>query len=216
MPTTYKKNFVNATEEELMNMTREEASLNLNEKQKRWCEVFVNNFNGKLAAKKAGYPVSSASTLSWRLRENPDVQLYLAWLKLRVCYKSWIRPEDILDQYARMAFADITDFVDVTNGRVKVEDSSKIDGQLVKSIKKGKDGITIEMYDKMSALSKLERFFSEMPKDWKQVLEEKKVSILEQRLELEKQKMGIGNEDDEDDGFLDALKGVAEEVWDDE
>ena len=34
-------------------MTREEASLNLNDKQRRWCEAYVNNFNSKLAAKKA-------------------------------------------------------------------------------------------------------------------------------------------------------------------
>lgn len=214
MPTTYKKTFVEYTEDELLNMTRAEASLNLNDKQKRWCEVYVNNFNPVIAAKKAGYTVKAAHTIGWRLRQEPKIQLYLAWLKLRVSCKTGVRPEDIIDQYARIAFADITDFVDISNGRVKAVDSDMIDGQIVKSVKKGRDGISIEMYDKMAALGKLERFFEEMPKDWRQVLEEKKVDIMQQKLDLEKAKSGFGEGEDEDDGFIDALRSTAEEVWD--
>ena len=78
MPTTYKKVFVEASEEELKRMTREEASLNLNDKQRKWCEIYVNNFNSKIAAKKAGYSTRSAATIGWKLRQNPDVALYLA------------------------------------------------------------------------------------------------------------------------------------------
>ena len=214
MPTTYKKVFVEATEEELNNMTREEASLNLNDKQRKWCEVYVNNFNSKLAAKKAGYSPKCAATIGWKLRQNPDVALYLAWLKLKISYKAWVRPEDIVDQYARIAFADITDFVEVKGGRVSLIDSEMMDGQLVKSVKKGRDGISVELYDKMQALARLERFFEEMPKDWKQKLEEKKVEIMQEKLEIEKQKLGLDNNEIEDDGFIDALRETAEEVWD--
>ena len=66
MPTTYKKVFVEVPEEELSKMTREEASLNLNDKQRRWCEEYVNNFNAKIAAKKAGYSPRSAATIGWK------------------------------------------------------------------------------------------------------------------------------------------------------
>ena len=68
MPTTYKKIFVDVPEEELAKMTREEASLNLNDKQRKWCETYVNNFNCKIAAKKAGYSVHSAATIGWKLK----------------------------------------------------------------------------------------------------------------------------------------------------
>lgn len=215
MPTTYKKVFVDVSEEELNKMTREEASLNLNDKQRKWCEVYVNNFNSKLAAKKAGYAPGSAATIGWKLRQNPDVCLYLAWLKLRVSYKAWVRPEDIVDQYARIAFADVTDFVEVKGGRLTLVDSDQMDGQLVKSVKKGRDGISIEMYDKMQALARLERFFEEMPKDWKQKLEEQKLKLMEEKLQLEKQKLGFLDEELGDDGFLDALRETADEVWED-
>ena len=214
MPTTYKKVFVDVTEEELNNMTREEASLNLNDKQRKWCEVYVNNFNSKLAAKKAGYSPNCAATIGWKLRQNPDVALYLAWLKLKVSYKAWVRPEDIVDQYARIAFADITDFVEVKGGRISLVDSEMMDGQLVKSVKKGRDGVSIEMYDKMAALARLERFFEEMPKDWREKLEEKKLELMKEKLEIEKQKLGLGENEETDDGFIDALRSTASEVWD--
>ena len=215
MPTTYKKVFVDVSEEELAKMTREEACLNLNDKQRRWCEEYVNNFNSKLAAKKAGYSVKTAATIGWKLRQNPDVCLYLAWLKLKVSYKAWVRPEDIVDQYARIAFADITDFVEVKGGRLTLADSEMMDGQLVKSVKKGRDGVAIEMYDKMQALARLERFFEEMPKDWKQKLEEEKLKIAQEKLQIEKQKLGFVDDEVGDDGFLDALRDTADEVWDD-
>ena len=213
MPTTYKKVFVEVSEEELQKMTREEASLNLNDKQRAWCESYVNNFNSKIAAKKAGYSPRSAPTIGWKLRQNPDVCLYLAWLKLRVSYKAWVRPEDIIDQYARIAFADVTDFVEVKSGRLTLVDSEQMDGQLVKSVKKGRDGVSIEMYDKMQALARLERFFEEMPKDWKQKIEERKLELMEEKLAIEKQKLGLLDDGIEDDGFLDALRDTAEEVW---
>jgi phage terminase small subunit len=213
MPTTYKKTFVEISEEELAKMTREEASLHLNDKQRKWCEEYVNNFNCKIAAKKAGYSLKSAATIGWKLRQNPDVQVYLAWLKLKVTYKTYIRPEDVIDEYARIAFADITDFVTVKEGRASLVNSDMMDGQIVKSIKKSKDGLSIEMHDKMAALDRLERFFEEMPKDWRQKLEERKLSLMEEKLKLDKARMGLDDDEVEDDGFIDALKGVADEVW---
>lgn len=215
MPTTYRKLFTEFTEEELLAMTREEACLSLNDKQRKWCEVYVNSFNPKIAAKKAGYNSKIAHSLGWKLRQNPSVNLYLAWLKLKISYKVWIRPEDIIDQYARIAFADITDFVDVRNGKVSVVDSEMMDGQLIKSVKRGRDGISIEMYDKFQALDKLERFFEEMPKDWREKIEEKKLALRREQFNLEREKAGLEEADEEDDGFLAALKSTAEQVWDD-
>ena len=196
-------------------MSREEACLNLTDKQRIWCETYVNNFNSKIACKKAGYKTKYAASMGWKLRQNPDVQLYLAWLKLRISNKAWVRPEDIIDQYARIAFADITDFVEVKNGRISIVDSEMMDGQLVKSVKKGRDGVSIEMYDKMQALARLERFFKEMPKDWRERLEERKIALMEEKLEIEKQKLGLIGDEVEDDGFLEALRGTADEVWED-
>ena len=215
MPVAYKKIFVDVPEEELFNMTRDEATLNLNDKQIRFCEEYAKSFNIKLAAIKAGYSKKSAHTAAWKVRQNPDCSRYIAWLKLRISQQCHIHAVDIIDHYARIAFSDITDVCEVKDGKITIQDTDMIDGQIVKSIKKGRDGISVEMYDKFSALAKLERFFDVMPKDWRQDIEERKVKILEERLELDKRKMGEG-ETSEDDGFLEALREQATVVWEDE
>lgn len=216
MPTTYRKVFTQETEEELLNMTREEACLTLTERQRLFCEHYVAKHNAVLAAKKAGYSANSVTSVAWRLRQNPDVNRYIAWLKLRVSRELHVDALDIVDHYARIAFADVTDFVKIENNKVELIDADKIDGQLVKSVKKGKDGISIELYDKLAALQKLERYFDIMPADWKQKIEEKKLELMKERLEIEKLKAGQLNSDDEDDGFIQALKETATEVWGDE
>lgn len=217
MPTTYRKVFTQETEEELLNMTREEACLTLTEKQRLFCEHYAAKHNAVLACKKAGYTSASCASLGWRLRQNPDVNRYIAWLKLRISHESHVNALDIIDHYARIAFADVTDFVKIEKNKVELIDAEKIDGQLVKSVKKGRDGISIEMYDKLAALQKLERYFDIMPADWKQKIEEKKLELMKERIEIERLKAGqLGNGEDEDDGFIQALKESATEVWGDE
>jgi phage terminase small subunit len=217
MPTTYKKQFTIETEEELMNMTREEACLTLNEKQRLFCEHYAAKHNAVLACRKAGYTSASCTSMGWRLRQNPDVNRYIAWLKLRISQEQHVNALDIVDHYARIAFADVTDFVSIKGGKITLIDEDKIDGQLVKSVKRGKDGVTIELYDKLLALQKLERYFDIMPADWKQKLEEKKLDLLKERLEIERIKAGqVIAGDEEDDGFIQALKESATETWSDD
>lgn len=215
MPVAYKKTFVDIPEDELFKMTRQEATLNLNDKQIKFCEEYAKSFNIKLAAIRAGYSKKSAHTAAWKIRQNEDCNRYIAWLKLRISQQCHIHAVDIIDHYARIAFSDITDVCEVKDGKMRLEDTENIDGQIVKAIKKGRDGITVEMYDKFQALAKLERFFDIMPKDWKQEIEERKVRVLEERLDLDKKKMGEG-EAIEDDGFLEALRESATIVWEDE
>ena len=215
MPVAYKKVFVDLTEEELFKMSRDEAILNLTDRQIRFCEEYAKSYNIRLAAIRAGYSKKSAHTAAWKIRQNEDCNRYIAWLKLRISQQCHVHAVDVIDHYARIAFADITDVCEVHDGKMSLTDTDLIDGQIVKSISLGKSGtVSVEMYDKFQALSKLERFFDMMPKDWRQNIEEKKVKILEERLELDKRKMGEVDEN-VDDGFLEALKATATTVWDD-
>lgn len=217
MPTSYKKKFVDWTEEELLTMTRQEACLDLSNRHRTFCETFIGNHNAILSAKKAGYTGASAHSMAYRLLNRDDVNLYIAWLKLRISKECHVSALDIIDKYARIAFADINDFVEIKGNRITPIDGQRIDGQLVRSIKKGKDGsFAIELHDKQPALQKLERYFDVMPKDWKQKIEERKVELLEKRLELDLLKSGQLGSDDSDDGFMQALKESANEVWEDE
>lgn len=219
MGTPYKKVYIDETEEELMSLTRAEVTAHLNDKQIIFAEAYVRNFNVKLAAIKAGYCVNnlnSAHQYGSKLRGKPEIARYIAWLKCGINSKSQISVMDIIDQYMRIAFADITDFVEVIGNTVKLKAGATIDGQLVAAVKRGKDGISYELHDKMKALAKLDQYFDVMPADWKQKVEERKVELLAQRVEIERIKAGQNTDDEQDDGFIAALKSTAEEIWDDE
>ena len=218
MPITYKKHFTEETEAELLAMSRAEATLNLNDKQIAFCEYYVKNHNIKLAALKAGYGVKSANSIGWKLRQNEGCNRYLAWLKLRVSSDCHVSALEIIDQYARIAFADITDFVSISGNNAKIKDGVELDGQIIVKLKvRGiHGGLVIELADKLAALEKLERYFDVMPSDWREKIEERKVDIMQQRLEIERIRVLGGEEAEGDDGFIDALRSTATEVWDEE
>lgn len=209
------KDFIPYTEEELNKMTRQQVAGHLDPKHARWCEVYVKSFNADLAAIKSGYSKTAANAIANRLRSDQDVRTYLAWLKLKVIETLDIRPIDILNQYAKIGFSDITDYVEVRNGSVKLIDSSLVDGQVVKSYKETAQGTSIQLYDKMDALRHLEQFFSEMPKSWQQRLEERRLEIAEEKLAIEREALGKISDDQAQLGssLIEALKNASSDIW---
>lgn len=207
--------YLEEDEEELLGLSRKEVIAPLTEKERKFCEFYVHNFNIKTAAIKAGYTTSSANVMGWAIRKKYAVNRYICWLKLRLSKELHISAMDVVDMYARIAFADMADFVDITpTGRVKVKPAEYLDGQIIHRLKEGVQGIEVELEDRMRALQKIEDYFDIMPADWKQKIEERKVAIMEERLAMDKEDRAT--QKFEDDGFIEALTGVAEEIWDDE
>lgn len=203
------------TEEELLKMKKSEAIEGLNESQQRFCEYYVQNYNVKTALIKAGYTADQTGGLGVKLRKKPQCQLYIQWLKARILQETIVKGSEIIEQWVKIAWADMTDFVDIYPTSIRLKKNDVIDGQLIKSIKSGKDGVSIELYDKLRALDSLAKYTADMPKDYRQVLDERRMQLMENEYELKKKNYGIEDEQ-EDDGFLEALKQSATSVWADE
>jgi len=216
MPTVYTKRFVDVTEAELAEMTMEEAQGTLTDRQILFCNTYMKSYNIKSAAIKAGYKPTAAAMAGYKLRQDPRAQKYLAWLKLQMAHECQVDAMAIIDQYIRIAFSDMTDFVDIKNNRIKLKDGELIDGQLVHKVSNGLNGISVELVDKKFALDKLDRFFDIMPKDWKQLLEERKLELLERKLDFDIMKAGGNDDDTQDDGFIEALKDMTKSIWEGE
>lgn len=208
---------VDYTEEQLLALSREDMIEDLNDREIAFCEFYIKDYNIKLAAIKAGFAPRSANTAGIKLRNKKAVNNYIAWLKLRVYQKACVDAIDIINFYAKAGFADISDYVDVINGRqVRLKDLDVIDGQLIQEISQGANGnISIKLIDKLTALKRLENYMDTNPYDWQRKIEEKKLEILEQRLEIEKLKINPVISE-EDDGFIDALEKAANGIFDDE
>lgn len=200
------------TTEELLEMSHEDAIEGLTEKQIKFCEVYVLNYNISIALRKAGYE-SETSGAAYRIRQKPGCKRYIQWLKARMLHDTLINGEDIINQWVKIAFADMTDFVDINKFGITLKPVREMDGQLVKSIKSCRDGVSIELYDKLKALDSLAKYTEDMPKDYKQKIEERKMELMEQEFELKKSIYDMENKIEKDDGFVEALKQSAKIVW---
>lgn len=203
------------TEEELLQMKKSDAVEGLNERQQRFCEFYVQNYNIKISMLKAGYENNgNIGAHGYVLRKKKDIQRYILWLKARILQQTLVKAGDIIDAWVRIAFADMTDFVDIRPFNINLKPSDQVDGQLIKSIKSGRDGISIELHDKLKALEQLAKYTEDMPKEWKQKLEERRTEIMEQEFELKKKILDVEGDSKEDDGMMEALKKAAVVVWD--
>lgn len=201
------------TSDELLKMKKSEAIEGLNESQQRFCEAFVGSYNIKSALLKAGYDGNTSQGTS--LLKKPRIKRYIQWLKVRILSNSFVAGADVIHQWIKIAFADMTDFVDIKPHGIVLKPSSQVDGQLIKSIKSGPQGVSIELYDKLKALDSLAKYIQDMPKDYKQIIEERKADLMQNEFELKKKMYDLDSKENEDDGFLEALSKTAESVWED-
>ena len=151
-------------------------SSNLEDWEEVFCLEYLKHFNKTKAYQKARPDVSyqSANTLGPRLFVKDRIQKRLHELKSAKNEQLFIEGADIDAQWAKQAFADITDFIEFRteisafmddSGEmterehliVSLKDSDKIDGMMVKEFKMTRDGPVIKLYDSQKALEMLQK-----------------------------------------------------------
>lgn len=170
----------------------------LTEQERLFCLYYVKYFNGTQAALKAGYAKSSAHVTSSRLLRRERVASYIREIKGEMVENIFVEAMDVLNEYIKIAFADITNYVNFGQrevevmgpfGPVKDEDgkpvmrtisyvdfneSDMVDGSIIAEVKKGKEGVSIKLADKMRALDKLAMYFDLVPDNFKRKIEEER------------------------------------------
>ena len=151
-------------------------SSDLEDWEEIFCLEYLKHFNKTKAYHKARPDVTydSAKTLGNRLFTEVYIQKRLAELKSAKQEQLFIEGTDIDAQWAKQAFADITDFIEFrteinayvndSGGMseredliVSLKDSDKIDGMMVKEFKMTRDGPVIKLYDSQKALEMLQK-----------------------------------------------------------
>ena len=169
--------------------------------------------------------------------KNPAIRKEIEQLKQNHMNREMLKQEDIFQKYMDIAFADVTDYVSfgreniqvigafgpvmVENketgkkevlekevNTVKFKQSEDVDGTLITEVKQGKDGASIKLVDKMKALQ------------W--LADHMDIATVEQKAKIEQIRAktaimsGTSEEETEDDGFIEALKGEVADVWEEE
>lgn len=204
----------------------------LTDKQRLFCVLYIRSFNATKAYQKAyGCSYETAMVEGWNILRKPKVRAEISRLKQNRLNREMLDEHDIFQKYMDIAFSDITDYVEfgreeiqamgafgpimqedpetgekvpVTKvvNTVRFKESSEVDGSLIAEVKQGRDGASIKLLDKMKAMEWLADHMD-------MATEEQKARIAAIKL-----RMGVNEEQEpEDDGFLEALKGTASEDW---
>ena len=180
----------------------------LDEGRQLFCIYYLKYHNQVKAYMKVkpGTKYNSATVMASRWMHESRVQDEINRLKAELYADVLLDPNDIVQKYIDIAFADITDYANFSGRSVSLKDSDYVDGSIVQEVTQGKHGISIKLNDRMKAL------------DW--LTKHLNIANAEQKAKIELIKAQIGklntgedNEAFENDGFIEALNNSAKEDW---
>lgn len=180
----------------------------MNEKHLLFCIYYIQCFNATKAYQKV-YRCNSvtASVNGCKLLSNTNIQIAITKLKQNRLNKAMLSPEDIYQKYIDIAFANLSDYVKLTNkevdclaadgtikkikiAEIEYNDTEFVDGYVLQELKETKNGISIKLKDSMKALEWLSAHMDLATEEQKARVESlrNKVRVDNERLELEKKK----------------------------
>ncbi|MDC2867573.1 terminase small subunit [Bacillus sp. BP-3] len=191
----------------------------LTEKERLFCLYYVKYFNGTQAALRAGYTKESAHVQASRLLRRERVASYIKELKGELVENVFVEAMDVLKEYIKIAFADITNYLNFGQREITVKDedgneetrvvnfvdlyeADMVDGSIITEVKQGRDGISVKLADKMKALDKLAQYFDLVPDNFKRQIEEERHRMQQevQKVQVEKMKAEIKELTDDSNG----------------
>ena len=188
----------------------------LTDKQKRFCDEYLFDLNATQAAIRAGYSSKRASEQAYQLLQKTTVQEYIQKRKADRIERVEITQDFVLAELKAIASVNATDYArvveknatalvdgveiqlyDAEGNPVKyrtvepilTDELTDIQKKALAVIKKGRDGFEIRPYDKLKVLE----------------LIGKHLGMWEKKQDAEPEM--------QDDGFIDAIRGEVEEVW---
>ena len=145
----------------------------LTPEQQMFCIYYSRTFNAAQSYQKAyGCTYESALRAGPRLLGNVVVKEEIERLKEIKRQQIIATEEDFVEIQMRKSFADIGDYLSETGdtmkkevNSVKLNESYKVDTQIIQEVKQGKDGVSLKLADKQKAYDWLTKYFLMHPDD---------------------------------------------------
>lgn len=167
----------------------------LTEKQALFVAEYLVDLNATEAAKRAGYSDKTAYSIGFENLRKPEIQEAIRIAMDDRAQRTEITQDRVLRELAAIGFSRATDFARIHGNAVELTETDELTDEqkrAVAGIKEGKYGIELKLYDKVHALQLIGQhlgMFGGKPSD---------------------------PEPPANDGFIDALRGEAADVWQDE
>lgn len=212
----------------------------LTDRQKRFCDEYLIDLNATQAAIRAGYSEKYANTNTTKLLQNTNIKEYLQKRQQDRMERTEITQDFVLNELMAMASVNATDYAriveknatavvegvevtlyDAEGNPVKyrtvepilTDELTEVQKKALAVIKKGRDGFEIKPYDKLKILELLGRHLGMWDKRTEKDNEEQLARIEKIKAETSRIKGEDPGADAQDDGFLEALRGEAQSVW---
>jgi phage terminase small subunit len=132
----------------------------LTEKQKRFVEEYLIDLNATQAAIRAGYSVKNADKIGSELLGKTRVSEAIAKAMAERSKRTGVTQDRVIEQLAKIAFADLKDYVRWDEKGITLLNSENVDGTVLQSITETvlpKGGVKreIKLNDKLKALELL-------------------------------------------------------------
>lgn len=160
----------------------------LTDQQINFALYYLENFNPKTAAIKAGYSPRSAHVAASRLLNDDKIKDVITKIKATQAEELYLKSRDIVNRHMKIAFSDMADYVEFgkktvqrilidKNGQtdcfdedveyLNFKNSSEVDTTLITKVEKTKFGIKLELEDRKNSLNWLSEYF-DLSKDKKE------------------------------------------------
>ena len=147
--------------------------MKLSDKQKKFCEEYIIDFNQTQSAIRAGYSAKTAYSIGNENLKKPDIQAYIKELLSKREERTQITADMVVKEWAKIAFFDIRKIFHKEGGLLNPHDLDDETATIISSIKArdikvGDDIETIKEYrlnDKMKALDMLAKHLGMFEKE---------------------------------------------------
>jgi len=132
----------------------------LTAKQRRFCEEYLVDLNATQAAIRAGYSEKTARFIANENLTKPYIQSRIQKLMEDRSRRTGVTQDKVIQELAKVAFADIFNYLKVENNQVEIFDTDSIPQEklsAIAEIKQGTYGLSIKLHDKLKALELLGR-----------------------------------------------------------
>ena len=135
-----------------------ERKKRLTDKDKRFADEYVIDFDAKAAAIRAGYSEATArNAAAWiheKHPEKPELRALIDQKLARMSRRSGVTAERLIHELALVAFANINDIVNPDTGEL-LHDISREDAAAVSEVRVSSKGSEVRMHDKLRAIELL-------------------------------------------------------------
>ncbi|CEG31432.1 terminase small subunit [Peribacillus simplex] len=147
-----------------------EGDDNLTDKERMFCLNYLRHFNAAKSYRESFGETKFDKQAAHLLLKKEKISNYIQKLKKELFTDTLLDSKDILEQYIKIAFADITDYVNFgaeevvdengktyTRNYLRFKDSNTVDSSMIEYIAGGK-APTIKLSDKTKALEMLSKY----------------------------------------------------------